>query len=945
MKTEDKRACPVCGTSLAGDSEFCPVCVLQGALEPNRDSISAGVSPELHFEQYRVLQNDDGTPIELGRGAMGVTYKAFDVLLQRTAALKIISARLLGDDSARHRFVREARAAASVRHTNVATVYNMGEVGSDYFYAMEFVEGETLEKIIRRSATLKADLALEIVGQVGAGLAAIHKRHLVHRDIKPSNIMVSLENGRLETVKIIDLGLAKGATEEETISAAGSFIGTPGYASPEQFGGVVTDIRSDLYSLGITVWEMLTGKLPFEGSAADLMYQHQHTAPPVEKLKAVPAPVVALLEVLLAKDPSQRFQDPTQLEKVLTRVKEALDSGSRVTGNDLRKIANQPAEQASRRTRKKQVARWLVLSTGCATALLIGWWFFAGHGSPESTLGEKSIAVLPFESLSDNKSDTYFADGVQGEILNNLAKIAQLKVISRISVMQYRPDVKRDLRQIANTLGVANILEGTVRRSGNHVRINTELVNARNDNTVWADSYDRDLTDIFAIQSEIAQTIASKLTATLSPEEKKRIEARPTDNLEAYDLYLQANRLLLTAYVMASPAMADKPLNEAVSLLNHAERVDPKFTLAYCASANANSLHYDYGDRTPERRAAADAAMKRALELQPDLPEVHLAYAYYLYSIYRDYERARTQLDMARRSLPNNVDVFLLAGYMDRRQGKWDKALQEFNEANALDPRNPKCVDDLAETLSALRQFRASEQAWDRLIELMPDQPMLKVEKASELLAKNGDRTPLRSALAVIPASMADDTSVLCIRLRLALHSGDWQQAKQLIERLGDSEDDGEFGPSYVPVPVGCYSILLARLQGEQVTGNPAFALIRQKLAEKVHRMPENASLIAKAGLVDALLNNKKEAISEAKHATEMLPISKDALDGPGVAINLAVVYAWTNEPDLAFETLDPLTKIPNGLYYGHLKNSWLYEPLRKDPRYQKLLAELAPKD
>jgi hypothetical protein len=227
----------------------------------------------------------------------------------------------------------------------------------------------------------------------------------------------------------------------------------------------------------------------------------------------------------------------------------------------------------------------------------------------------------------------------------------------------------------------------------------------------------------------------------------------------------------------------------------------------------------------------------------------------------------------------------------------------------------------------------------------MPDQPMLKVEKASELLAKNGDRTPLRSALAVIPASMADDTSVLCIRLRLALHSGDWQQAKQLIERLGDSEDDGEFGPLYVPVPVGCYSILLARLQGEQVTGNPAFALIRQKLAEKVNRMPENASLIAKVGLVDALLNNKKEAISEAKHAAEMLPISKDALDGPGVALNLAVVYAWTNEPDLAFETLDPLTKIPNGLYYGHLKNSWLYEPLRKDPRYQKLLTELASKD
>ena len=208
-------------------------------------------------------------------------------------------------------------------------------------------------------------------------------------------------------------------------------------------------------------------------------------------------------------------------------------------------------------------------------------------------MGEKSIAVLPFESLSDNKSDAYFADGVHDEILNNLAKIAQLKVISRTSVMHYRADTNRDLRQIANTLGVANILEGTVRRSGNHVRISTELVNARNDSTVWADSYDRDLTDIFAIQSEIAQTIASKLTAALSPEEKKRIEARLTDNLEAYDLYLRANRLIrLNAFVVGTSLVGgiiEKPFNEAVSLLDQALRLDPKFTLAYCAAARVNA--------------------------------------------------------------------------------------------------------------------------------------------------------------------------------------------------------------------------------------------------------------------------------------------------------------------------------------------------------------------
>jgi serine/threonine protein kinase len=953
--TQGKQVCSVCGTQLADDSAYCPVCALRGVLETQSHSGSV-IASELRFEHYTVLQNAEGKPLELGRGAMGVTYKAFDVHLQCPVALKIINAKLFADSSARLRFVREARSAASVRHQNVASVFHIGESGGNYYYAMEFVEGESLEKLIRRSVCLETDLALEIVGQVAAGLAAIEKQHLVHRDIKPSNIMVSLQDGKLENAKIIDLGLAKGVAEENTLSTVGAFIGTPAYASPEQFAGIATDIRSDLYSLGITLWEILSGKLPFGGSAAELMYEHQHAEPPTEKLTGAPEPIIALLDVLLAKDPSQRFQSPAELQKSLPTVKEALLSGSPLSPKELRSASDQLAAQSPKRKPRKQAFRW-VLATGLCLAGLLAWFFYSGYRIPffnprgaEAMPTEKSIAVLPFENISANKDDAYFADGVQDEILNNLAKIAQLKVISRTSVMQYRSDVKRDLRQIASTLGVANILEGTVRRSGNHVRVSTELVNARNDNTIWADSYDRDLSDIFAIQSEIAQTIAGKLTAALSPEEKKRIEARPTDNLEAYDLYLQADKLLLNATVAAPTRGAfDTPLNEAVSLLDQAVRLDGRFTLAYCASARANGLAYHLGDHTTERRSAADTAMKRALEVQPDLPEVHLAYAYYLYFIYRDYERARVQLAMARRSLPNNVEAIQLAGFMDRRQGKWDQGLQELNEAIARDPRNPDSVAEVAATLFSLRQFRAWEKAFDLLIELLPDQPMLKVVKAYRLQAKNGDRTPLRSALAALPASMANDNRVLCWRLRFALDSGDWPQAKQLIERLGDTEDDRGFGPFHnESVPVGCYSILLARLQGEQVATNPAFAKIRQQLAEKVNRLPENAHLTAQLGLVDALLNDKKEAIGEAKRATEMLPISRDALDGPDVALNLALVYAWTDELDLAFETLDPLTKIPagiNGVTYGYLTTNSLYEPLRKDPRYQKLLAELAPKD
>jgi serine/threonine protein kinase len=494
VKTKDKRACPICGTLFPDSSDSCPVCALKGAINPESGASSINDTrsdSNLRFDHYMVLANGDGTPIELGRGAMGVTYKAVDVNLRCAVALKVINAQLIGDESARRRFVQEARAAASVRHPNVASVFHLGEIGGKYFYVMEFVEGETPEKLIRRSGKLETNVALEVVTQVAAGLTAIQKQHLVHRDIKPSNIMVSLEEGWLESVKIIDLGLAKAIAEEDTISTAGSFTGTPGYASPEQFAGFGTDVRSDLYSLGIALWAMLSGKLPFQGSGAELMCQHQHAVPPTEKLRSVPAPVIALLEVLLAKDPSQRFKSPAQLRNAVPRVREAIASDSRLSTNELRSVSDQMIERSPKQKQRKQTLRWVLVGGLCLAGLLLGWSFFSGYQGPffnqrsvEAIPAEKSIAVLPFESLSGNKDDAYFADGVQDEILNNLAKIAQLKVISRTSVMQYRADTKRDLRAIANALGVANVLEGTVRRDGNHVRVSTELVDARNDNRI-----------------------------------------------------------------------------------------------------------------------------------------------------------------------------------------------------------------------------------------------------------------------------------------------------------------------------------------------------------------------------------------------------------------------------------------------------------------------------
>src|SRR5246127_3943316 len=339
MSTESQRPCPSCGNEFSGAMEFCPVCLLRRALPGAAESVASSFEdaikplpeqPAQRFEHYELVTGEDGKPVELGRGAMGVTYKAFDINLRCPVTLKVISERYLGDESARLRFLREARAAASVRDPNVASVFHLGRTGENYFYAMEFVEGETLGNLIKRSDRLEAKLALEIANQVATGLGAIHEQNLVHRDIKPTNIMVRLKEEGGVTAKIIDLGLAKALDEsasEAGISVPGAFAGTPEFASPEQFAGVAVDIRSDLYSLGVVFWEMVIGQTPFRGSSVEVMYQHQHTPLPVEQLNGIPQPLVVLLEVLLAKDPVRRFQTPAELLKVMPTVRDAINAG------------------------------------------------------------------------------------------------------------------------------------------------------------------------------------------------------------------------------------------------------------------------------------------------------------------------------------------------------------------------------------------------------------------------------------------------------------------------------------------------------------------------------------------------------------------------------------------------------------------------------------------
>ena len=541
METIGKRVCPACG-ALVFESNPCPVCLLRGAINPDAFGFQPTISTsssELDFEHYRVLQNEDGTPIELGRGAMGVTYKAVDINLRSVVALKVLNVEILDDRCACRRFVREARAAARVRHENVASVFHLGKQGHSYFYTMEFVDGEPLDKIIRHTGRLELPVALRVIALVAAGLEAIARQELVHRDIKPSNIMVTLEGGRIVNAKIIDLGLAKSAVDDTAISVIsnpGTFTGTPAYASPEQFAGISADIRSDLYSLGVMLWEMVCGELPFRGSPLELRDQHQYAPLPIQKLGRLPQPVSALLEILLEKDPGRRFQRPAELQRAVLK---ALEPQSCWVTSDA--LGCEPEAKTENLTQRRQGAKRVrteragsrarisALLLACVKGmigLVLVWHLLPGDRTSffdprEEVPAETSIAVLPFENISPNEEDVYFADGVQDEILRNLAGTRQLKVVSRTSVMRYRGNYQVDLREVANALGVTNVLEGTVRRDGNHVRVSTALVDARNDNMIWTDSYDRDLTDIFAVQSEIAQQIAAKLNARLNADHTK----------------------------------------------------------------------------------------------------------------------------------------------------------------------------------------------------------------------------------------------------------------------------------------------------------------------------------------------------------------------------------------------------------------------------------------
>ena len=556
------------------------------------------------------------------------------------------------------------------------------------------------------------------------------------------------------------------------------------------------------------------------------------------------------------------------------------------------------------------------------------------------SISQKSIAVLPFQNLSADPENAFFTDGVQDEILNDLAKIADLKVISRTSAMQYKTGVKRNLREIANELGVAHVVEGSVQRSANRVRISAQLIDARNDTHVWAEKYDRDLADVFAIQSEIAQTIADQLQAKLSPKEKAAIAERPTKDLAAYDLYLRAKELIFERVATASHLREN--LFKAVQLLDQAAARDPAFLLAYCQLAFAHDQIYffDY-DRTETRLALADTSVKAAARLRPDAGETHLAQAIHFYWGYRNYSQAREELEKAQHALPNNAQIFQVLGLIERRQGRWDEAIRNLERAVDLDPRNQDTLNDLGDTYVRVRRYEEGIAVFDREAALLP-RSFLRVFPVAFRVDADANIAPLRATLNTIeaegPASAAE---VAVISFETALRERDPAGAARALANI---PGEGYIAEADYAVPHAWLEGLLAKLRQDAPGAHAAFVAARAEIEKVVRAQPINTRPLSALAVIDAELGDKEKAIREGRTACDMLPPAKDAIDGVLLLSNLARIYALTGEKDLALEQLDIVSKLPAGPSYGQLRLDPEWDSLRSDPRFEKIVASLAPK-
>jgi TolB-like protein/cytochrome c-type biogenesis protein CcmH/NrfG len=700
-----------------------------------------------------------------------------------------------------------------------------------------------------------------------------------------------------------------GRIYENTATGAGARLGTEGYIPPEGPGTP----QADLYSLGKALYEASTGtdRLDYPDLPRDLDTMAERET--FLKLNSI---------VLKAcdNDIRKRYQTATEISEDLMRLG-----------------IGRPVQEVRRNFLRNPVIAFSAVLLG---ALALAFPFYWLRNPTTNSTPEKSVAVLPFDNLSDDKQNAYFAAGVQDEITSNLARIAELKVISRTSANLYKSGKPRNSRDIGRQLGVAHLLEGSVQRIGNRLRVNAQLINAPTDTHVWAQTYDRGVADLFAIQSEIAQTIAGQLYAKISPAEKRAIERPPTADLTAFDLYTHAKDLSLRS---PFTNRGGKDLLLAADLLNQAVARDPSFFQAYCQLAFTHDYLYFFGhDRTPARLALAEAAIQAAFRLRPDAGEAHLARAENLYRGYLDHEGALAELEVARQSLPNNSHLFQLIGSIERRRGRCEESIRNLNHAVELDPRNIHTLQQMADSYRFLRRYAEAKLAYDRALAIAPEDVETRVGRALTEFDWKADTTPLHqlvdSVRSTNPAAIPNiaDSWFVC-----ALAERDAAAAKDAAIASGQSVSPNNEAVDFnQPFVEG----MIARMMKDDDKAQSAFTAARAEQDKIVQAQPNYGPPLVVLGLIDAALGRKEDALSEGRRAVELLPMEKDSINGALMIEYLAIIAAWVGDSDLACEQLGLAIRYPGHLSYGELKLLPFWDPLRGDPRFEQIVASLAPK-
>ena len=853
----------------------------------------------------------------IGRGGMGVVYLARDTKLDRIVAMKSMPAELQANSTAQMRFIREAKLLASLSHPNIAVIHEIIEPDEGIGYlVLEYIPGETLaERIVKGPLNLQD--ALTVALQIAKAVAAAHEHDIIHRDLKPGNIKITPDG----TVKVLDFGLAKTVegevvAQQNTVTEPGRVIGTPTYMSPEQARGQTTDKRSDIWSFGCILYEMLTGKVPFEGeTTSDTLANVLQAEPDWDMLpQNTPADIQSLLRRCLKKDPSHRLQD--------------IGDASIEINDTLSLLAT--AAGASAPMKLKRMAIMIAAAFGIILSVVAMW--FISKQQVHASSKEIRLVVLPFENIGSPQDD-YFADGITDEIMTRLVGIHRLSVISRQSAMQYE-NREKNTRQIAKELGVDYILGGTVQcaqtaDTNRPVRIRSQLIRATDDTHIWAQTYDNDMNQIFQVQSDVAEQVAQALDITLLEPERRVLASAPTQNPEAYDYYLRGNEYYHRSRVRNDFIIAIQMYEKAVEL-------DPTFVLAYARLSGVHTdMYWEYFDRSEERLAMAKKAIDKAFLLNPNIAEVRLALGQFYYHGQLDYERALEQFALARTAQPNNGELLGWIGYVQRRQGKFREALNNIKKAFELNPLSNVLAFDVAQTFMLLRKYHEAEHYYDCAISLRPDFPEPYSWKAWLYLRWEGDVRKARAVAmeALQKTKAAESPYLVNLLVTLDVYDGNYQGA---LDRLSlHAEETGEQEDSV-------YNTLrYARIYGymkEKELAQKYYDKARNLLESKVQERPQDAPLRSSLGIVYAGLGRKEDAIREGKMGIELLPITKDAWGGLNRLTAMARIYVMVGEHEEAMNQLKHLLEIPSEMSVTLFDLDPTWAPLRNHSRFKDLI-------